>query len=158
MVLKTSDVAARPCTQDGQYLPTDTPPPPRTAALSSDWTSFKNCVEFETSKFLYKREQMSKAHVNELMDLWATSMLPFGGQPPFANSTDMYTVIDTIQHGDAPWQSFSARYTGDIPSGDLEAPPWMTSDYQIWCRDPLTVARNMLANPDFDGEFNYAPF
>ncbi|KAH9919576.1 hypothetical protein B0H21DRAFT_702115 [Amylocystis lapponica] len=148
-------LTAQPCSQDGNYLPPGTPPPPRTAASSSDWTPFKNRVEFETSEFLYKREQMSKAHINMLMDLWAASLLRFGGHPPFANSSDMYAVIDAIQHGDAPWQSFSARYMGDMPAG--EPPPWMTSEYQIWCRDPLTVIRNMLANPDFDGEFDYAP-
>ncbi|KAH9946552.1 hypothetical protein B0H21DRAFT_779030 [Amylocystis lapponica] len=64
------------------------------------------------------------------------------------------TVINTI--GDTPWQLFLARYMGDLPAG--KPPPWMTSEYQIWCRDPLTIIYNMLANPDFEGESNYTPF
>ncbi|KAH9910902.1 hypothetical protein B0H21DRAFT_782479 [Amylocystis lapponica] len=99
---------------------------------------------------------MSKAYINDLMDIWAASLLLFGGHPPFANATDMYSVIDSIQHGDAPWQSFSAKYTGAMPEG--EVPPWMTAEYQIWCHDPRIVARHMLANPDFDGEFDYSPY
>lgn len=61
---------------------------------------------------------MSKANVNTLMDLWAAMLLLFGAQPPFANSSDMYSVLDGIQHGDALWESFSAKYTGDIPAHD----------------------------------------
>jgi hypothetical protein len=34
----------------------------------------------------------------------------------------------------------------------------MEAKYEVWFRDPLLVVRNMLANPDFDGEIDYAPF
>ncbi|KAH9919578.1 hypothetical protein B0H21DRAFT_895497 [Amylocystis lapponica] len=77
--------------------------------------------------------------------------------PPFANSADMYAALDAIQQGDTPWQSFSAKYTGPIPT-DSDPPPWMTAEHQIWCRDILTVIRQILANPEFDGEFNYSAY
>jgi hypothetical protein len=31
-------------------------------------------------------------------------------------------------------------------------------EYEVWFRDPRTVVHNMLANPDFNDEFDYAPF
>lgn len=34
----------------------------------------------------------------------------------------------------------------------------MTAEYQIWCHNPLTVVRQMLANPDFNHEFNYCAY
>ncbi|KAH9939568.1 hypothetical protein B0H21DRAFT_812581 [Amylocystis lapponica] len=69
----------------------------------------------------------------------------------------MYAALDAIQQGDTPWQSFSAKYTGPIPT-DSDPPPWMTAEHQIWCRDILTVIRQILANPEFDGEFNYSAY
>jgi hypothetical protein len=35
---------------------------------------------------------------------------------------------------------------------------WMTSEYDVWFRDPHSVFRNLLSNPDFNGEFDYAPY
>ncbi|KAJ7868968.1 hypothetical protein B0H14DRAFT_3132512 [Mycena olivaceomarginata] len=34
----------------------------------------------------------------------------------------------------------------------------MTFEYEIWYRDPDVVIRNMLGNPDFDGEFDTTPY
>ncbi|OSX57853.1 hypothetical protein POSPLADRAFT_1121276, partial [Postia placenta MAD-698-R-SB12] len=146
-----------PCSKDGVNLPPGAPPPPRTSAMKGDWTPFSDRVEFETAEFLFKREQMSQGNINDLMDIWAASLLPYGGNPPFASASDMHSVIDTIQHGNAPWQSFSAKYMGELPH-DTQPPSWKTAEYQIWCRDPRTVARNMLANSDFEGEFDYSPY
>jgi hypothetical protein len=74
---------------------------------------------------------------------------------PYASEDDMYNAIDSIEIGNAPWQSFAVRYTGEIPEG--EPPPWMLAEYDVWCRNPRTVLRNQLANPDFNGEIDLAP-
>jgi hypothetical protein len=33
----------------------------------------------------------------------------------------------------------------------------MTAQYNVWYRDPLELVRNMLTNPDFDGEIEFSP-
>ncbi|KAJ3511752.1 hypothetical protein NMY22_g15551 [Coprinellus aureogranulatus] len=35
---------------------------------------------------------------------------------------------------------------------------WKKKPYEVWFRDPDTVLANMLANPDFNGEFDYQPY
>ena len=59
--------------------------------------------------------------------------------------------------GDAPWQCFKT-----CPSDDSEVeedvPNWKQQEYEIWFRDPETVVRNILANPDFENGFDPAPY
>lgn len=90
------------------------------------------------------------------MDLFAAFGNRFGASPPFADAADMHSVIDSIPLGDAPWYSFTGRYTGTIP--ETNAPSWMSAKYDIWCRNPLDVVQNLLRNPDFKNEFDYAPY
>ncbi|KAG1886826.1 uncharacterized protein F5891DRAFT_1132421 [Suillus fuscotomentosus] len=39
-----------------------------------------------------------------------------------------------------------------------DAPPWMDREYEVWYRDHCMMAHNMLANPTYKGEIDYAPF
>lgn len=57
--------------------------------------------------------------------------------------------------GDAPWQCFKT-----LPSDDMEdnPPNWKKQEYEIWFRNPDVVVQNILANPDFDNEFDPAPY
>lgn len=97
---------------------------------------------------------MSQADIDTLMRLWATTVSD--GCPPFQNHQEMLATIDAIKLGDIPWQTFSARYSGDVPS---ENPPdWMLKEYTVCFRDPLSVVRSMISNPDFNGQFDYAPY
>jgi len=34
----------------------------------------------------------------------------------------------------------------------------MENEYEIWFRDPRLLFKNMLANHDFNGSFDYGPF
>ena len=99
---------------------------------------------------------MSQKDRTHLMDLWAASLLPFGAKPPFANTEDLLSTIDSIKHGDAPWTSFTMCYTGPLPDGDV--PMWMTQEYVIWTRNPQTLIHQMLDNEDFNGEFDLRPY
>ena len=99
--------------------------------------------------------QMSAAHINTLLDLWAASLLEAGRRPLFSNYKEMYETINDTQLGDVKWQSFTVKYNGD-PGSDTV--PWMQDDYDIWFQDPHEVACNMLANPDFAHEMDYQPF
>jgi hypothetical protein len=105
--------------------------------------------------FVYRRDQMSAGNIDSLLDIWAASLFELGGQPPCTNHNDVYRAIDSIPLGDVPWQNFKTRFNGQKPQG--HTPLWMEAEYEVWFRDPRTVIRNMLANPDFDGEIDFAP-
>lgn len=78
------------------------------------------------------------------------------GRAPFQNHEEMLATIDSIGFGDIPWQSFSAKYSGTPPT---ENPPdWMLHEYTAFFRDPLSVVRSMISNPDFKSQFDYAPY
>ena len=68
----------------------------------------------------------------------------------------MLATIDAINDGDAPWQSFTASYSRTRPPKD--PPDWMLKDYTVFFCDPLTVVWNIVSNPDFNGQFDYAPY
>ncbi|KAI0246259.1 hypothetical protein BJV78DRAFT_1277264 [Lactifluus subvellereus] len=99
---------------------------------------------------------MPGTEIDKLMQIWA-DLLPADQDPPYADHSDVYNTIDSTILGDAPWQSFSVAYTGELPVvGDI--PPWMLVEYDIWCRDPRVILQIQLGNPDFKDEFDYAPF
>jgi hypothetical protein len=100
---------------------------------------------------------MSANKIDILLDLWAATLLKHSDEPPFADHKDLYDTIDSTPLGDVQWQSFNISYNGpDKP--EHNAPPWMDAEYEVWFRDPHSVIRNMIANPDFHGEIDYAPF
>jgi len=98
---------------------------------------------------------MSAGHIDHLLQLWAASLAKHNDDPPFRSHEDLYETIDATTLGDVKWESFSVKYNGSMPNG--EVPPWMESKYDVWYRDPCTVIKNLLANPDFDNEFDYSP-
>lgn len=34
----------------------------------------------------------------------------------------------------------------------------MDAEYDVWFRDPRNLLHNLIANPDFQDEFDYAPY
>lgn len=97
---------------------------------------------------------MSQANINILMELWASTTTD--GEAPFRDHRDMLATIDAIDGGDTPWQSFTASYSAKKPPGN--PPDWMLKEYTVFFRDPLAVVRSIISNPDFDGQFDYAPY
>ena len=126
----------------------------------TDWTPFKNRLAFETAEFLFKRVKMSAANIDTLCTLWSVSLDEFGAEPPFTGHSGLYNTIDAIPVGGVPWQSATFTYDGpqpELPDG-VEMLKWMENEYEIWFRDPRGLFKNMLANQDFDGSFDYGPF
>ncbi|OJA21424.1 hypothetical protein AZE42_13339, partial [Rhizopogon vesiculosus] len=120
---------ARPCDANGNFLPPGSPPSPALSNKSPDnWTPYRNRLEFETAEYIFTRNQMSATQINQLLDLWATSLLRHGDQPPFADYRDLYKTIDSTPLGDVPWENFSIQYTGERPEDDV--PPWMDERYE----------------------------
>jgi hypothetical protein len=154
---KASDPpTAIPCDQYGYDLLPNAPPHPTSNPSPDDWSPYGDRVEFEFAEFIYRKTQMSATNIDTLLDLWAAKVYKHGDSPPFSDHNDLYETIDASPLGDVPWQSFTVNYTGERPEGG-RIPPWMETEYEVWFRDPLTVVRNLLANPDFNGQFDYTP-
>lgn len=142
------------CDKDGYDIGPGTPPQDHTSNLQHDWSPFTSQVQFETADFLFKKAEMSQANIDTLMRLWAPTTSD--GRPPFLNHQEMLTTIDAIDAGDVQWQSFLAKYHGNVPP--TNPPDWMLKDYTVYFRDPLSVVRNIISNSDFKGQFDYAPY
>ena len=161
----TNAIIGQPCDEDGHPLDPSSPPSIKTDD-PTDWTPFRNRIEFETAEFLYKRCQMSGANIDILMELWAAYSAvrdpediseTSSNLSPFSDHRDLYRTIDAIPIGGVPWQSITLSYDGPIP--DVEIPPsWMNAGHTIWFRDPLLLFKKMLDNPDFKDFFDYAPY
>ena len=98
---------------------------------------------------------MSAEDIDFIFKLWAASLAAHRDLPPFLNHTEMYNTINSTPLGDLPWEFFSLEYNGDLPEGNV--PSWMSSEYDVWFQDPLHLVHNLLSNPDFEGEIDYAP-
>ncbi|KAF8951994.1 hypothetical protein BDZ97DRAFT_1931423 [Flammula alnicola] len=145
----------RPCDENGHYLPIGSPCPPRPARAMDDWSPFDNDLQFKIADFLYRQEEMSQGKIDHLLELWALSLMKHGSLGPFDSYKHIYDMIDAVEEGDAPWKCFKTTLDETV---DEDAPNWKKQEYEVWYRDPETVVRNMLANPDFDKEFDVAPY
>ncbi|KAF7297024.1 hypothetical protein MIND_00934900 [Mycena indigotica] len=143
-----------PCDADGYDLPAGAPPPPLDERAKDDWGSFDTREQFEFAEFIFKRQEMSGDSIDQLAQFLAA--LYKDDDPFFNNHRDLYAMIDEIQEGDIPWQSFSVQYTGPRPDSG-QVPPWMTQTYEVWFRSPLAIFERQLANPDFKDELDWAP-
>lgn len=142
------------CDKNGNDIPLNTPPPPwETDKGPDDWTPYSSRLEFETAEFLYHRNQMSSTDINLLFNLWSASLAPHNDAPPFINYNTMYETIDCTPLGDVPWESFSLKYNAE-GEALLE---WMTTDHEVWFRDPRDLVANLVSNRDFANEFDYSP-
>ncbi len=102
-----------PCDEDGDNIPLDLPPPPReTSREPDDWTPYESQSQFETTNFLFKRNQMSTGDIDFLFKLWGATLAPHGDNPPFESHTDLYSTIDVTTLGDVTWDTFSLKYNG----------------------------------------------
>ena len=150
---------ATPCDENQVDLPPGAPPPPPPVQSPSDWTPYRDRVDFELTEFLYKKVQMSAGSIDILSQLIRASIIAHGTGPDdidlFAHNNDLLATIDATLVGDVPWQGFSMSYEGPRPD---EVPEWMTTSYNVWHRDPRQLLHNMLANRDFHGEFDYIPY
>jgi hypothetical protein len=150
---------ARPCDINGNYLPSHSPPPPL-ASLNGQaplsWQPFASRTEFDFAHFHFVEAQSSAGAINTALDLWAAQILKYGEDVPWKNAAELYSTIDSIQHGDAPWKVYKIRYQGPLPAGT--PPKWITQTYELCTRDVRTVLHTQLATTDFKNQFNYTPY
>ncbi len=99
---------------------------------------------------------MSGGNIDHLMRFWKQS-LPTWSMPPFESHHDLLQTIDAIPHGNYDWSCFTVGYVGEDALND-DTPPFMRDQYEVWHRSALDVVANMIVNPNFDSEFDYAPY
>lgn len=150
-----SSITATPCDRDGNFLAPNTPPP-REAADDFSWVPFHSNDEFELADLLFRRAEMSKSNINDLLHVLKTRATREGGTVPFKNCDNLHSAIDSITEGEVPWNSFSVQYNGPRP--EMNVPQWMDEKYQVYYRNPHEVVKSMLMNKAFDGNFDYTPY
>lgn len=121
-----------------------------------DWYPFTSHAQFELTDFLYRHVQMSAGNIDTLMELWESYLVADHGHSPYIHCKEMYQRIDAIPYGKVDWHSFTLTYNYEDGTDDL--PSWMEDPQVVWYRDPLKVLRSIIANPSFDGEFDYVPY
>ncbi|KAI6095769.1 hypothetical protein F5141DRAFT_1191197 [Pisolithus sp. B1] len=83
-------------------------------------------------------------------------MLGQAGTPPYANHEHLYSTIDAISEGDAPWTSFSmeSAEAGSLAGG----PSWKHSGtYEVVFCDPQVLLNHQLSDPGFKNHIDYSP-
>ena len=148
--LITNDPVALPCDSNGEFLLPGSLPQSQGGSHKGDWTPFEDEVQFKLADLLYHCAEVSARNIDPLLELWSLSMEGIGSAP-FGDHQDMHTAINSSTLGDVPWQCLTTRFKEDADDGD---PIWMHTTYEIWYLDPDAVVSAMLANPDFNGQFD----
>ena len=149
--------AAKQCNERGDFLTSNVPPVLPTVRSVDDWSPFHSYVGFELADFLFSEAELSRKKVNQLLELWAATLVPYGISPPITNHAHLLQQIDSVRLGDVPWDSFSLSY--DDPPPKTACPPeWKTTEYEVWFRNPRSVVREILRNPEFNGHIDYSAY
>ncbi|KIK26114.1 hypothetical protein PISMIDRAFT_95284, partial [Pisolithus microcarpus 441] len=147
---------ARPCNENGEFLLPGAPPLPPSIKTNDNWSPYYNRLEFETTELLFQHCEISACQTDTLLDLWAASLLRYCDQPPFSDHKHLYKTIDSTPLGGVKWECFKINHLGEKP--EVNAPPWMDQDFDVWFRDPRLVIHNILGNPAFKDELDLQPF
>ncbi|OBZ79675.1 hypothetical protein A0H81_01417 [Grifola frondosa] len=67
----------QPCNAEGDFLPPNTPPTPPEPRPPTDWSPYKDRIDFETAETMYKRAQIPAGIIDDLLNLWTASMLKY---------------------------------------------------------------------------------
>jgi Plavaka transposase len=143
----------------GEYLLPFTRAPARPNALDGGipqaWKPFISRTEFDFAHFHFVETQSSAGQIDKALDLWAATVIEFGGAAPWTNSKELYATIDTIKLSESPWKTHTIRYQGPLPPG---APPkWMTQTYDLCTRDSRQVLHHQLETTDFKDKISLSP-
>jgi hypothetical protein len=137
-----------PCNAEGKFLPEGAPPPPWEERADNDFGTFNDAAAFELADLLFRRDQMSGTHINDLFQIWAKTLSE--NQDPLCEQV----AIDDLDLGGAPWSCFTVKYNGEIGEGDVT--PWKHKNFEVWYRDPRTIMHNQLGNREYANELDFA--
>ena len=99
---------------------------------------------------------MSGGNVDTLLNV----NIRTGGRPPFSNHKELCAIIDGLDVGDVPWESFMVEYdTKAVNIINISwRPKWMSDMHEVFFHDPRRIVREMLANPSFKGSMDFKPY
>jgi hypothetical protein len=120
------------------------------------WEPFSSRIEYDFAHYHFVEIQSSAAKIDKALDIWTAVVMKYGEIVPWHNSADLYETIDAIQHGDAPWKSYSVRYRGPVPPGT--PPKWMSDEYQLCTRNSHQLLHYQLATSEFHDKVDYVPY
>jgi hypothetical protein len=152
-ILSRND-SGRPCDETGAFLPDGAPPPPWNDPSPTDYAPYESKEAFELADLLFRRAKLPQEQIDHLMQIWART-LPRDQDPPFAGARDLYDTIDSTEHGDIPWQSFTVSYKAKT-NEDCDT-SWKLKTFTVWFRDPHQILKSQLARRDFADEMDFAP-
>ncbi|KAI0064201.1 hypothetical protein BV25DRAFT_1914428 [Artomyces pyxidatus] len=145
---------ARPCDEDGNFLPDGTPPPP--PDTNHDWTPFDDRPSFEFAELIFEKMQSSKGDIDHLLKIWAAKKVLDGDEGEFFHDySELLKMIDAVSVGVASWETFKIKYSGPITA---ESPSWHHEEYIVHTRNIRTVLHNMASSPDFNGKWETRPY
>ncbi|KAJ3998883.1 hypothetical protein F5050DRAFT_1566185 [Lentinula boryana] len=157
-------LTGEPCDKHGVTLPPDTPAPPKHHP-ENQWYPFEGEAQFRLADLLFKDVEMSQGNIDELLNIWSLYQRQVArtfpepcsscSDGPFGTHTDMYSTIDSIADGNAPWGCLQTFVDPTLPGN---APEWKKVSYQVWYCDPDTVIANILTNAEFAKDFDVAPY
>ncbi|KAF8432344.1 hypothetical protein L210DRAFT_3311382, partial [Boletus edulis BED1] len=146
---------------NGNDLPEGAPPLSSSSSShqnSNPWHPFSHQAQFELANFLFCRNEMPAAQVDELMQIWARLNHDQNQQPstpPFTSAHDLHQKIDQIDDSKT-WKSFSFTYAG-VDLEDECLPTWKQATYQLVVRDAKLLVQEQLACPEFKDYMDYYP-
>ncbi|KAF9552778.1 hypothetical protein CPC08DRAFT_768043 [Agrocybe pediades] len=153
-------LTALPCDENGKFLSKFAVPTPavkQDEMESNPYHPFEDRLEFDWAHYHFVQLQSSERKINKGLDLWLAAQLKAGiNLPlPWSSAQEMYSTIDEIQEGDAPFETVHFKYTGTLPPNP---PSWMTATYELCTRDSRTLLHNQLATTDFARDFSSRPY
>ena len=147
----------RRCNKDGMFIPIDEPPGPQPPKAENNWSPFTSRASFELADFLFTDAQLSQKKIDHIFELWAATLVPHGDSAPFTDHMDLHQQINAIDLGSVRWEHTCLKYEAPLPE-TTRHPEWMTTEYDVWYRNPRQVIKNILARPDLDGHIDYAAY
>ena len=106
---------------------------------------------------MFTDAELSRRKVDNLLELWAATLVPHGDLPPITNHWDLHHQIDAIKVGDVRWENVHLKYNGPLPE-TTRLPEWKTANHDVWYWNPREVVKNLLACPDLEGHIDYAAY
>ena len=146
-----------PCSSDGTFLPPGTPPTPPPPKSGNDWSPFTSRAAFELADLLYTAAPLSNNFIDKLLNIWSATLVPHNDPTPILDHADLHVTIDAIKLRHVPWKSYTVQYNSLRPE-NAPTPEWMTTDYQLWYRDPRKVIHDLFRNPDLVDSIDYVPY
>jgi hypothetical protein len=96
---------------------------------------------------------MSEGNIDALFRIFSN------GQVPFSSHNELYAAINSLAIRGVSWEFFSIKYKGPhSDDNNMAQPKWMSDAHEIYYHDPQLIIYEMLANPDFKDDMDFAPY